>query len=196
MTTNAVVLGAGMVGSVIAEDLAASGFQVTIVDRSASSLSRVFERSHGAIAVEEADCSEQSVIASLIEKADIVFGALPSWLGLNALETVIESGLPYCDISFMSEDPRQFDERAKEKGVTCVVDFGVAPGMSHLLCSHATHILDSCERLDIVVGGLPVERTWPWEYKAPFSPRAVIEEYIRPARLVENGRDDHPRSVE
>ena len=48
-------------------------------------------------------------------------------------------------------------------------------------------LLDECERLEIVVGGLPVERTWPFEYKAPFSPRDVIEEYIRPARLVENG---------
>jgi saccharopine dehydrogenase-like NADP-dependent oxidoreductase len=42
--------------------------------------------------------------------------------------------------------------------------------------------------LDIVVGGLPIERTWPWNYKASFSPRDVIEEYIRPARLVEHGQ--------
>jgi saccharopine dehydrogenase-like NADP-dependent oxidoreductase len=49
-------------------------------------------------------------------------------------------------------------------------------------------MLDTCQRLDIVVGGLPIERSWPWEYKAPFSPRDVIEEYIRPARFVEHGK--------
>jgi len=38
------------------------------------------------------------------------------------------------------------------------------------------------------VGGLPVERRWPFEYKAPFSPADVIEEYLRPARFVENGK--------
>ena len=37
------------------------------------------------------------------------------------------------------------------------------------------------------MGGLPVERNWPWEYKAGFAPADVIEEYVRPARQVENG---------
>ena len=38
------------------------------------------------------------------------------------------------------------------------------------------------------VGGLPKERKPPFQYKAPFSPVDVIQEYIRPARLVENGK--------
>ncbi len=176
-----------MVGSVIAEDLTASGFNVTIADRCNEALARVSERSNGTISIQQVDCSDQQVIVSLAEQSDIAFGALPSWLGLNTLETVIKTGKSYCDISFMAEDPRELDALAKEHGVTCIVDFGVAPGMSHLLCSHAVHLLDECHRLEIVVGGLPVERKWPFEYKAPFSPRDVIEEYIRPARLVEHG---------
>jgi saccharopine dehydrogenase-like NADP-dependent oxidoreductase len=38
------------------------------------------------------------------------------------------------------------------------------------------------------VGGLPKVRTSFAEYKAPFSPRDVIEEYTRPARYVSGGR--------
>ena len=38
------------------------------------------------------------------------------------------------------------------------------------------------------VGGLPVEREWPYEYKAVFSPIDVIEEYTRPARFVQNSK--------
>jgi saccharopine dehydrogenase-like NADP-dependent oxidoreductase len=37
------------------------------------------------------------------------------------------------------------------------------------------------------IGGLPFRRIFPFQYKAPFSPVDVIEEYIRPARLRENG---------
>ncbi len=188
MTTSAVVLGAGVVGSVIAEDLEASGFSVLIADINGAALARVSERSNQKISIAEIDCSDQTEIATLASEADIVFGALPSWLGLTALETVITSGKSYCDISFMEEDPRKLHALAIEHEVTCVVDFGVAPGMSHLLCSVANETLDECKRLDIVVGGLPLERSWPWEYKAPFSPRDVVEEYIRPARLVEYGQ--------
>ena len=188
MSKRITVLGAGMVGSVIAEDLHASGFAVSIADVSNTALSRIAERSQGKISTHTIDCSDSSAIQSCIKDADIVVGALPSCLGLLALRTVIELGKPYCDISFMAEDPRELHELACERGVPCVVDFGVAPGMSHLLCSHIVDLLDSCSMLDIVVGGLPVERKWPWEYKAPFSPRDVIEEYIRPARIVEKGK--------
>ena len=39
---------------------------------------------------------------------------------------------------------------------------------------------------ECLVGGLPVVREWPYEYKAVFSPIDVIEEYIRPARYIQN----------
>ena len=42
---------------------------------------------------------------------------------------------------------------------------------------------------ECLVGGLPIQRNFPFEYKAPFSPADVVEEYLRPARLVENGRE-------
>jgi saccharopine dehydrogenase-like NADP-dependent oxidoreductase len=59
--------------------------------------------------------------------------------------------------------------------------------MSNLLCGHAAARLSPCESLEIYVGGLPLERRWPWEYKAPFAPSDVLEEYTRPSRLVERG---------
>jgi saccharopine dehydrogenase-like NADP-dependent oxidoreductase len=77
------------------------------------------------------------------------------------------------------------DRIAKDHDVTCVVDCGVAPGMGNIILGYHN------ERMEIsnykcVVGGLPKTREWPYEYKAVFSPIDVIEEYIRPARYIEN----------
>src|SRR4029450_4766258 len=47
---------------------------------------------------------------------------------------------------------------------------------------------DACRLVEIYVGGLPRERRWPFDYKAGFAPADVIEEYVRPARMVEQGR--------
>jgi len=186
--TKAIVLGAGMVGRVIAADLSEdSEFDVTIADRSAASLAGARQHARDAVATTECDLSDSDAIKRLVEPFDIVLGALSSRIGLNALESVIEAGKNYCDISFMAEDALQFDELAKKHGVTAVVDCGVAPGMSNLLAAHAVQQLDTCESIDILVGGLPRERRWPFEYKAGFSPADVIEEYVRPARYVENG---------
>ena len=189
----AVVLGAGMVGSVLAADLAATrGWRVTVADRSPESLARATERAaRGGVrlAVAEADLGSGAAIAPLLGKADVVVGALPSHLGFQALKTVVEAGLPYADLSFMPEDPLELSALAKRRGATALVDFGVAPGMSNLLAGWAAERLAPCERIAIYVGGLPVERRLPFQYKAAFSPADVLEEYTRPVRLVEGGRE-------
>ncbi|MCH2160421.1 MAG: saccharopine dehydrogenase NADP-binding domain-containing protein [Phycisphaerales bacterium] len=195
MPTTAVVLGTGMVGSVIAADLARTrGWKVHAYDASEESLDRCQARCeiHGAkpsaIKTGQADLSDTDVIAELIKPADIVVGAMPGRFGLATLETVIKGKKDYCDISFMPEDPLQFHELARRKGVTAVVDMGVAPGMCHLLSGLACQTLDDVQRIEILVAGLPRHRHWPFEYKAGFSPSDVIEEYIRPSRVVENGQ--------
>ena len=43
--------------------------------------------------------------------------------------------------------------------------------------------------MEIYVGGLPRVRRWPYDYKAPFAPSDVIEEYVRPARFRVAGED-------
>ncbi len=185
---NAVVLGSGMVGSVIAADMAADPeFRVTIVDSRKENLARAKERCGGRAATREVDLTDPGAIRTAIADADIVLGALASHLGLVALKTVIEARKPYCDISFMAEDAIDFSSFAHGAGVTAVVDCGVAPGMSNLLAGYAANVLKPCESIEIYVGGLPVERRWPFEYKAAFAPADVIEEYTRPSRIVEHG---------
>jgi saccharopine dehydrogenase-like NADP-dependent oxidoreductase len=88
----------------------------------------------------------------------------------------------------MPEDFREHDAIARRAGVPVVADCGVAPGMSNLLAGWAARTLDRCDAIEILVGGLPRERHWPWQYKAPFSHHDVIEEYVRPSRVVEGGK--------
>jgi saccharopine dehydrogenase-like NADP-dependent oxidoreductase len=182
-----------MVGSVMALDLGRveGEFELTIADARAEAIQRVVDRCREAgIAVrgEIADLSDAATVRRLVKPYDIVLGALASKIAFNALRSVIEAGKPYADISFMGEDALELDALAKERGVTAVVDMGVAPGMSHLLAGRAASALSPCENIEIYVGGLPVERRWPYEYKAGFSPSDVVEEYTRPTRLVEHGK--------
>lgn len=189
----AIILGAGMVGSVMALDLGRvrGEFELTIVDSRAEAVQRAIDRCREAgIAVrgEIADLSDAARVRRLVKPFDIVLGAMASRIAFGALHAVIEAGKPYADISFMAEDALELDALAKERGVTAVVDMGVAPGMSHLLSGRAAAALERCERIEIYVGGLPVERRWPYQYKAAFSPADVVEEYTRPTRLVEHGQ--------
>lgn len=184
--TQVLVLGAGMVGSVMARDLVSEpGFEVTLADRSESNLTAAKARVGETLSTVVADLSERSTLEELAGKADVVVGALASHLGFQALEVMADLGKRYADISFMEQDMLPVSERAKETGAVCVVDCGVAPGMSNMLCGYAVSQLDEAQELEIYVGGLPVERRWPWDYKAGFAPADVLEEYTRPSRIVE-----------
>lgn len=172
----------------MAADLAADEqFSVTLADRSSDALAKASRLAGGRITTEEVDLANAAAVRELVQRGDIVLGALSSKIGFQTLQAVIEAGRNYCDISFMPENALELDELAKEHGVTAVVDCGVAPGMSNLMAGHGAAQLDVCENIEIYVGGLPVKRTLPFQYKAGFSPHDVIEEYTRPARLVEHG---------
>lgn len=182
----AVVLGGGMVGSAMAMDMQRSGVQTTLLDLKPETAASAAQRWGFGLAA--ADLSDPRAIQSAVRDADIVLGALPSRLGDMAMGAVIEASKPYVDIAFVAEDLRHHHEAAVAAGVPVVFDCGVAPGMSNLLCGVAVHKMERCDRLEILVGGLPQARHWPFEYKAPFAPWDVLEEYTRVARVVENGR--------
>ncbi len=181
-----VVLGGGLVGRVIARELAREkGFRVTVADRDEAALARRRAEGLGTVAL---DLADDAAVRRAVQEADVIVGAAPGHMGYRLLRLVIEAGKPYADIAFMPEDFLELDGLARERGVTAVVDCGVAPGLSNLLCGRAAHEFDSVERMMILVGGLPKRRVWPFEYRVVFSAVDVIEEYTRPARWVENGR--------
>lgn len=176
------VLGAGLVGKAIAIDLSET-FDVTSVDINTEALKALSERNIKTI---RTDLSEYKNLSSLVQPFDLVIGAVPGFMGFETVRSVIEAGKNMVDISFFPEDPFELDELAMKKDVTIVTDCGVAPGMGNIILGyHHKHMdIDSYECL---VGGLPVVREWPYEYKAVFSPIDVIEEYTRPARYVQSG---------
>ncbi|HOW45490.1 MAG TPA: saccharopine dehydrogenase family protein [Candidatus Aminicenantes bacterium] len=182
-----IVLGSGLVGAPMALDLARDArFEVTVADISGDSLAKcAADRSIRTI---QADLSDAARVQELVAGQDLALNAVPGFLGYQTLKAVITAGKDVVDIAFFAEDPFLLDELAKRQGVTAIVDCGVAPGMSNLLVGHVRHLLDKTQSALIYVGGLPELRVWPYEYKAVFSPLDVIEEYIRPARYVENGK--------
>jgi saccharopine dehydrogenase-like NADP-dependent oxidoreductase len=177
-----VVLGAGLVGKAIALDLAKS-FDVTSVDISEEALANLQVRG---IKTLRADLSNINMLAAIIGKFDLVIGAVPGFMGLQTALTAAEVGKNMVDISFFPEDPFQLDDLARKKNITIVTDCGVAPGMGNIILGYHYHRM-KIQHYKCLVGGLPLQREWPYEYKAVFSPIDVIEEYVRPARYVQNG---------
>jgi lysine 6-dehydrogenase len=179
-----VVLGAGLVGRAMALDLA-KDFDVTSVDLNGEALAQLQVRGVKTI---KADLSDINNLAGIVSGFDLVIGAVPGFMGLQTVLTVAEVGKDMVDISFFPEDAFQIDGLAKKNKVTIVTDCGVAPGMGNIILGYHNARM-KINNYECLVGGLPLVREWPYEYKAVFSPIDVIEEYLRPARYVVNGAE-------
>lgn len=180
-----IILGAGRVGKAIALDLAGE-HEVLSLDIDTRAL-EMLQTVNPAIKIRQIDLLSTHSIATAIVPADLVISAVPGEMGYQTLEAIIRSGKNVVDISFFPEDALQLDDLARQKQCTAVVDMGIAPGMSNVILGHHDTTMN-IETFVCMVGGLPKNPQPPFNYKAPFSPLDVIEEYTRPARIMVNGK--------
>jgi saccharopine dehydrogenase-like NADP-dependent oxidoreductase len=183
--SNIIVLGGGMVGSAMALDLAKK-HQISLADIDAGRLAKTTKK-NSAIKSILLDVTNSTELKKSLLPFDLVVCAVPGFLGFKTLRSIIEAGKNVIDISFFPEDSLELNTLAKEKGVSAIVDIGVAPGMDNLILGRYNEEMEVSD-FECYVGGLPKAKKWPFNYKAPFSPVDVIEEYTRPARYVENGQ--------
>ncbi|HFA51180.1 MAG TPA: saccharopine dehydrogenase [Bacteroidetes bacterium] len=180
-----IVLGAGMVGSAMAIDMAKK-HSVTLTDINQNLLAKI-QNKYSNISTQQLDVTDIERLQSSIKQHDLAICAVPGFLGFNTLKAIISAKTNVIDISFFPENALELDALAKEKGVTAIVDCGVAPGMGNIILGHYNEKM-KLTGFECLVGGLPKIKKWPFCYKAPFSPIDVIEEYTRPARYVEHGK--------
>jgi len=181
---NIMVLGAGVVGEAVTLDLARD-YEVSVGDISMENLDKVEDHAETFVL----DISEEEEVLSKMEKHDVVVGALPGDLGFKTIKLAIESGTDIVDVSFMPEDPLQMNKEAEKKGVTVLVDAGFGPGMSNVFAGRIAEEMDDLKNLKMWIGSLPQEPQPPLYYKLTWSPKDLIEEYTRPARIIVDGEE-------
>jgi len=182
--SNVIVLGAGMVGSAMAIDMAKK-HRVTVTDLRQDVLRNVKQRCSD-LTTRQLDVTNKKELQHIVNQHDLVINAVPGFLGYETLKAIIEAGMNVIDIAFFPENSLELDALAKENNVTAIVDCGVAPGMDNVILGYYNETMKLTD-FECLVGGLPKIKKWPFCYKAPFSPIDVIEEYTRPARYVEHG---------
>ncbi len=174
--------GSGLVGSYVARTLADRGHDVHVHDIDPYNGKIV---GHPNITIHEGDALETDL--SDFGEIDIVVNMLPGDIGHALTTNLAEESYPTVDLSFSEHTPERDDEKARDWGGRILWDVGIAPGLSNMLLAEAYRVMGPLKKAEVRVGGNPTGPTGGWNYMAPFSPRDVIAEYTRPARVVRNG---------
>ncbi len=176
------VLGAGNVGRAIAWDLR-DEFEVYVGDVSDGRLKAVSEFATPL----RVDASDFNELVEAMRGFELAVDALPGRFGYRAVKAAIKAGVDMVDVSFMPENPLKLRDEAEKAQVTVIFDAGFAPGLSHMLMGRIWQEMDELSEGYIYVGGLPKEPRPPLYYRITWSPKDLIEEYTRPARVIRNG---------
>ncbi|MCE4621610.1 MAG: saccharopine dehydrogenase NADP-binding domain-containing protein [Desulfurococcales archaeon] len=180
------VIGAGKIGYRIIWELAGLGYDVSVADARSEAVDRV-SRELGVDGI-VADATSVSSLKRAVTGADIVVSALPGSIGYRALELLMDMGADIVDISFYREDPSVLSPKAEKEGITVVVDAGVAPGLSNMLVGYSDRSLEGLKGARIFVGGVSRDPQAPLGLALTWSLEDLIDEYLRPARMIKNGR--------
>ena len=175
-----------MIGSFIAEELC-NDFEVTVIDNNKSTLNQIKKRNYRVSAI-NFDVNN-GIIEDIIANYDLAINCLPGFMGFGMLKKIIQCKVSCVDISFMPENCLELSELALKNNCLVIPDAGVAPGLSNLIIGNIV-ANNEIEEIQTMVGGLPKKKNPPWNYKAPFSPIDVIEEYTRPARIRIDGKTE------
>ncbi len=178
-------VGAGSVGRLAIELFSRDCAGSSIVAIDCMDRSDVVEAIGGNVGFYRA-CSP-SEIASLCRGAYVVATALPSSVAGAVVERLLERGYSVVDVSFIDYDPYIYDSLCRSREVYYIVDAGFAPGFSNMVVGYVYHRVGVLDHVRIYVGGIPLKPVPPIGYQVTWSPEDLIEEYLRPARIVVNG---------
>ncbi len=193
------VIGAGMMGSAAAYDMArqADVDSITLADADSARARDVAARVNritGSKKVNSTtlDASDSKAASKLMRGHDAALSAVPYFLNLGLAKSAIEAHCHFADLGGNNTVVRQelaLSKKAEKRGVAIAPDCGLSPGMASILGGELVRRLGGrADALKLYVGGLPEKPMPPFHYQLVFSVEGLINEYVEPARILRKGK--------
>lgn len=174
------VLGLGKVGTLAAELLHASGFEVTGVDISAPKGNLPFKTN-------SMDLSDTSLVAQEFGELDAVLSCLPFHLNIRLAEIAHAAGIHYFDLTEDVPTTNRIIELSKTAKGLMAPQCGLAPGFIGIVGASLIEQFDECRSCKMRVGALPQHPTGLMGYSFNWSPEGVVNEYLNDCEVIEEG---------
>ncbi|HEX7960507.1 MAG TPA: saccharopine dehydrogenase C-terminal domain-containing protein [Terriglobales bacterium] len=209
------VIGAGMMGSAAAYDMARSSAvqSITLADndprrakQAARRIQALLAPHHKSDSVKnkvravELDASDEKASARLMRGHNAALSAVPYFFNVGLAKAAIRARCHFADLGGNNTVVRKTYALAREaakKNVALAPDCGLSPGMASILAGELVRRLQGnanssrlqkIDALKLYVGGLPKYPKHPFQYQLVFSVEGLINEYVEPARVLKNGK--------
>ena len=184
------VIGAGKIGSVVAELLAAGGYRVTLADRDQALLAAAEGAERGAArpATRRLDIADAGALARALAGQWAVLSAAPYHLTARVAEAARAAGVHYLDLTEDVASTRRIRELAEGAPTAFVPQCGLAPGFISIVAADLARRFDALDSVRLRVGALPAYPSNALNYNLTWSTEGVINEYCEPCEAIVDGR--------
>jgi len=181
-----VVIGAGKIGSTIAQLLAYTGdYQVTLADRSAEVLAA--REHHDRIHSVRVDVDNSLKLIELLNGKFAVLNAAPFHLTTVIAEAALAARTHYLDLTEDVESTRRVKVLAANAPIAFIPQCGLAPGFVSIVAFDMTKRFETLDSVRLRVGALPQYSSNVLNYNLTWSTDGVINEYCEPCEAIVNG---------
>jgi saccharopine dehydrogenase-like NADP-dependent oxidoreductase len=184
---NVVIVGAGKIGSMIAEFLGGSGdYAVTVVDRSEKQLDRL--ETSVAITKVPVDIRQADALRKLLVGKFAVLSAAPYHATRLIAEAAKAAGAHYLDLTEDVASTRAVKQLAAGARTAFIPQCGLAPGFITIVAGDLASRFDTLHDVRMRVGALPKFPSNALNYNLTWSTDGVINEYCEPCEAIVNGQ--------
>ena len=126
------------------------------------------------------DVNNEEERERLIDEHDLIISMLPAHMHMSVANDCIKYKKHMATASYVSEEMKALDGKAKDAGIVIMNEIGVDPGIDHLSAMRVIdHIRDNggdLQAFETFTGGLvaPESDNNPWNYKFTWNPRNVV----------------------
>lgn len=192
----ALVLGMGLQGKAVVHDLEQSEAVSAIVAadiEAGKARAYVEQKGYRKVQVASLNASQPEAMDQLVRDAQprVLICMLPPEFQPSIARAAIRAGVHYISSSYTGT-LAEFDGQAREQGVTLLPEMGMDPGIDLILGRLAVDELDLVQGMRSYGAGLPEPACAgdnPIHYKITWTFEGVLKAYMRPARLLKNGKE-------
>jgi saccharopine dehydrogenase-like NADP-dependent oxidoreductase len=181
-----IVLGAGKIGSTIADLLGGSGdYQVVVADHSQAALQRL--DASAPLTRRRIDFEAPAELAALADGAFAVLSAAPYHLTAQIACAAKAAGAHYLDLTEDVASTRIVKDLAQGADTAFIPQCGLAPGFISIAAHDLTTRFDSLLDVKMGVGALPQFPSNALNYNLTWSTDGLINEYCEPCEAIVGG---------
>jgi saccharopine dehydrogenase-like NADP-dependent oxidoreductase len=189
------IVGAGKIGSMIAELLVTSGdYAVTVIDRSESALDRL--ETAAAVTKVAADITQGDTLHKILKGKFAVLSAAPYHATRLIAEAAKAAGAHYLDLTEDVASTRAVKQLAAGASTAFIPQCGLAPGFITIVASDLASHFDELQDVRMRVGALPKFPSNALNYNLTWSTDGVINEYCEPCEAIVNGQLRETQALE